>query len=325
MQPRLRLYPAWRHDDCTVVHRKRSSIVHDRPHPLKLTQSRFQQKSQTMVARVARVVDSTPTLPYVIIVLWAANAAAGGGLDRHLRHTTIDINTSLTSVHTELGQYPFVGAWRGEHGHAVGLCTAELVAKEWVITAGHCATRELRGEVDHVRVTFQHAEHIERGVTHCVHADVKVDLALCHLKLPVNAFQPAALNADLYRSDGIHGAPVMCVGTYHGLHSTGPKILEYESNGAHLYVNNAGGSGMHAGDSGGAWVHQVQGGGNGSAPGNRSEWVLSGVIHGGEGDGAHRRGVAMQMSFVRTWINKITNKTGEGARWVHVRNASIAL
>lgn len=52
-----------------------------------------------------------------------------------------------------------------------------------------------------------------------------------------------------------------------------------------------------SGDSGGAWVHQVQGGGNGSAPGNRSEWVLSGVIHGGEGDGAHRRGVGGSHQF----------------------------
>ena len=37
--------------------------------------------------------------------------------------------------------YPFVAKWRGLHGHAVGLCTAELVAPLWIVTAGHCAVR----------------------------------------------------------------------------------------------------------------------------------------------------------------------------------------
>mmetsp|Transcript_3600 Transcript_3600/g.11247 ORF Transcript_3600/g.11247 Transcript_3600/m.11247 type:complete len:258 (-) Transcript_3600:106-879(-) len=226
-------------------------------------------------------------------------------------------------VRSQLGEYPFVGAWRGHHGHAIGLCTAELVAKEWVLTAGHCATRMLRHEVDHVQVTFAHGGDVERGVTHCIHADQKgVDLALCHLKLAVGAFPPVALNADLYRTHGLHGGPVMCVGTAHGLHTTGPKILEYEDNGAHLYVNNRGGNGMHAGDSGGAWVHKIADPAKGP---NASMWVLSGVIHGGEGSPEHRRGVAVQPSFIRWWIDRIvTNASGTGLSWVHAKNATPA-
>lgn len=40
--------------------------------------------------------------------------------------------------------FPFVAKWRGLHGHAVGLCTAELIAPLWVVTAGHCAARMVR-------------------------------------------------------------------------------------------------------------------------------------------------------------------------------------
>lgn len=54
----------------------------------------------------------------------------------------------------QAGPYPFIGEWRGRHGNAVGLCTAELVAPLWVITAGHCATRMLRHEEDKVQVEF---------------------------------------------------------------------------------------------------------------------------------------------------------------------------
>ena len=127
-----------------------------------------------------------------------------------------------------LGTYSFVGKWRGMHGHAVGLCTAELVAREWVITAGHCAVRLFRKEADRVQITFDQGGALKRGVTHCVKAPEHEDLALCKLKLPVNKLTPVRLNSDIYRSAGPHGASVMCVGTYHGIHATGPKPLEYE-------------------------------------------------------------------------------------------------
>eukprot|EP00939_MAST-03C_sp_MAST-3C-sp1_P005306 g5306.t1 len=200
-------------------------------------------------------------------------------------------------------KYPFVGKWRGYHGHGVGLCTAELISPLWVITAGHCAVRILRNEKVRVQVDF---EDVERGVTRCIHAPKKVDVALCKLKLPINSVKIVSLNRDLYTSAKIRHAKktVLCVGTYHGTHVTGPKKLEYESSGAHLYVDNSKGSGMHAGDSGGAWLM----GGNASS-------VLTGIIHGGEGSGTHRRGVAAQVSYLKQWIDSTTNGT---ASWVSV-------
>ena len=99
------------------------------------------------------------------------------------------------------------------------------------------------------------------------------------------------------------------VGTSGGYHEEGPKALEYEGNGAHLYVHKAdaaaadaaaaaGGLGMKAGDSGGAWVHEVHNGG-------KAQYLLSGVIHGGSSS----RGIAAQVSFMRSWIDKTTNST----------------
>ena len=43
-----------------------------------------------------------------------------------------------------IGNMPWVGSWRGHHGSAVGHCTCTLIAKSWVITAEHCATRVLK-------------------------------------------------------------------------------------------------------------------------------------------------------------------------------------
>lgn len=232
------------------------------------------------------------------------------------------------------GKYEFVGKWRGQHGSSVGLCTCSLVAPEWVITAAHCATRVLKDEPVTVQVTFSQSGGIKRGVTNCVHSHSNAsavgladaagtlaasggsgegeDVALCKLKTPLHAFPAVRLNADLYKTNGPHGPPVTCVGTAGGYHAVGPKTLEYENNGGHLYVNNAGGSGMKAGDSGGAWVHTIHT--NVTAKGTNTtvtELILSGVIHGGEGS----KGVAAQVSFLRPWIDKTTNGT---ARWISV-------
>merc|ERR1711879_195838 len=117
-------------------------------------------------------------------------------------------------------------------------------------------------------------------------------------------------NSDEYKTNGPHGKAVITVGTAGGYHSAGPKKLEYEGNGAHLYVSQGG---MKAGDSGGAWVHQIT-----DTVTNNTDVVLSGVIHGS--------GIAGQMSFIRTWIDRITNGT---STWVSVngldraKNASI--
>ena len=206
------------------------------------------------------------------------------------------------------GKFDFVAKWRGDHGTAVGLCTASLIAKEWVITAGHCATRMLKHEPVRVTVEFAEGGAVKRGVTHCIKCDegCGLDVAICHLTLPVGHINPVRLNSDHYTIDGDHGRCVTCVGTYDGIHATGPKKLEYEANGAHLYVSNAGGSGMHAGDSGGAWVIESR-----NATTNTSFYVLAGVIHGGQGSGAHKRGVAGQLGYpmLRSFIAKHVNST----------------
>lgn len=209
----------------------------------------------------------------------------------------------LMDVAMANGKWVAVAKWRGMHGKAVGLCTGELIAKQWIVTAEHCATRLLKHETVKVQVTFtQSSAKVKRGVTHCVSAKAAydVDVALCKLKIPVNAFKPMRLNSDKYKTSGPHGKPVTCVGTSGGYHATGPKKLTYEGNGAHLYVSKSGG--MKAGDSGGAWVHQVT-----DSVTNKTEVVLSGVIHGS--------GIAGQMSFIRAWIDRITNGT---STWVSV-------
>jgi len=210
------------------------------------------------------------------------------------------------------GKYVGIGKWRGTHGGSVGLCTAELIAKEWILTAEHCATRILKGETVKVQVEFaQSSKNVKRGVKNCVSAKSKydVDIALCSLKTPVNAFAPLLLNSDHYKTKGPHGKAVDCVGTSGGYHTVKNKVLEYEGNGAHLYVNNAGGSGMKAGDSGGAWVHKVE-------INNKTELVLSGVIHGGSGS----RGEAGQVSHIRDWIDRITKNT---TTWVSAKNGAM--
>lgn len=217
---------------------------------------------------------------------------------------------SLTTRNTTL-HYPFVSKWRGLHGHAVGLCTAELVAPLWVVTAGHCAVRMLHNETVKVHVELPDATtpNLRRNVVphSCVHAPSGIDVALCRLAEQVGPTEalPVKLNAAVYETGGAVPPPegALCVGTYHGMHATGPKPLLTETGGAHIFVDNTNGSGMHAGDSGGAWLVR-------STP--ESEWVLAGVIHGGEKRGGHKHGVASQVSYIGAWINATT---GGAVRW----------
>jgi hypothetical protein len=229
--------------------------------------------------------------------------------------------STLGGVADANGKWCAVAKWRGEHksaelGEVVGLCTAELVAKDWIITAAHCATRVLKKEPVHVQLTFSQSNkpEVKRGIKSCHKCiGMDVDVVLCKLSVPVNAFAPFTLNSDLYRTNAPakKGKGVYTVGTSGGYHEEGPKALEYEGNGAHLYVHKAdaaaadaaaaaGGLGMKAGDSGGAWVHEVHNGG-------KAQYLLSGVIHGGSSS----RGIAAQVSFMRSWIDKTTNSTAQ--------------
>ena len=208
------------------------------------------------------------------------------------------------------GKWAAVGKWRGTHrtsaeaggvglGLAVGLCTAELIAPSWAITAGHCATRLLKHEKVTVHISFaQSAAKVERGVVRCVKANgYDVDVAICMLKAAVHAFKPFTLNSDKYTT-ARHGGPVITVGTSGGYHASTPKALEYEGNGAHLYVSKKSGGGMKAGDSGGAWVHTWR-----NPATKKTQHLLSGVIHGGSGKGKHKRGIAAQVSFIRKFLD----------------------
>jgi hypothetical protein len=171
----------------------------------------------------------------------------------------------------------------------------------------------LHNETVHVHIELINAttRNLRRDVVphSCVHAPEGIDVALCRLTEEVGPTEalPVRLNAALYATGGAlpaAGAGVMCVGTYHGLHQTGPKPLLTQASGAHLYVDNTNGSGMHAGDSGGAWLLQ-------SAV--SKEWVLTGVIHGGEKKGGHRHGVASQLSYVGAWVNATTEGAAQWA------------
>ena len=226
------------------------------------------------------------------------------------------------------GKWAAVAKWRGTHprasdsravGTVIGLCTAELIAKEWILTAEHCATRLLKHEKDTVRVTFgESSAKVERGVTHCVKpSGADVDVVICKLALGVGSVSPLVLNADKYTT-ARHGKAVMCVGTADGYHANGPKALEYEGNGAHLYVSQSSGSGMKAGDSGGAWIHEVSVT-NATSNATTTHQLLSGVIHGGSGSGKHKRGIAAQVSFIRSFIDEHTNGT---ATWASASNFS---
>ena len=216
------------------------------------------------------------------------------------------------------GKWAAVGMWRGTHknsaqtdvlglGVVIGMCTAELIAPSWAITAGHCATRLLKHEKVTVRITFaQSATKVERGVVRCVKANgYDVDVAICRLKTAVHAFTPFTLNSDKYTTSH-HGKPVITVGTSGGYHASAPKALEYEGNGAHLYVSKKSGGGMKAGDSGGAWVHMRR-----NPATKKMQPLLSGVIHGGSGKGKHKRGIAAQVSFIR----KFLDENIKGLKW----------
>ena len=76
---------------------------------------------------------------------------------------------------------------------------------------------------------------------------------------------------------------------------------------------------MHAGDSGGAWLRKFTVNASSSntssnaSSSNGTAWGLVGVIHGGEGSKGHKRGVACQPAYFRSWIDSTTNHT---VRWV---------
>ena len=188
--------------------------------------------------------------------------------------------------------YKFVGTWRGVHNTAadalspdakVGDCTCSLISKEWIITAKHCAERLLKHEKVNVKINFHgDSPHVERGVTHCVRSSggADVDIAICHLTAKVGAFPPVAVNSNVMKT-GHKAVEVETIGTMGGLHHP-TKKLEYEANGAHLYVKKGGG--MKAGDSGGPWVMHANGGS-----------YLVGVLHGG--------GIAGQTSHIRSFLD----------------------
>jgi hypothetical protein len=193
----------------------------------------------------------------------------------------------------------------------VGLCTAELIAPLYVVTAGHCAERLLKNEPVKVHVTWENVgegvEKVERKAIRCTRSPTSEDVAVCELLSKVGSnVKPAILNPNVYKSKHHATLPVYCAGTYDGFHFTGPKKLEYEDSGAHLYVSNKNGSGMHAGDSGGGWV-QLKNVTSSKDP--MKHWeiksLLVGVIHGGTGT----RGIAGQLSSIREFIDKTTNGT----------------
>ena len=197
----------------------------------------------------------------------------------------------------------FVGTWRGMHkmssggnssgslGNAIGDCGCALLSRWWIITAEHCAERVLKHEKVDVKINFHgDSPHVERSVTHCVRANNDEDVAICRLTAAVNAFPPVNANPQVYKTG--HGATsVYTVGTMGGLHVVGPKRLEYEASGAHLYV--AKGGGMKAGDSGGPWVQQVGG-----------HHYLVGTLHGS--------GIAGQIAHIRAFLDRHAS----GINWV---------
>lgn len=142
-----------------------------------------------------------------------------------------------------------MGTWRGTHpklGNVVGLCTCELIAPDWIITAGHCATRVLKHEKVDVKIKF-HGTKVERSVTKCIHADGDQDVAICHLTAAVHAFPSVKVNPEIYKTSHHAKQDVFTIGTKDGLHVVGPKKLEYEGNGAHLYVKKVCSSEMKLG------------------------------------------------------------------------------
>ena len=96
----------------------------------------------------------------------------------------------------------------------------------------------------------------------------------------LGAFPPVAVNSNVMKT-GHKAVEVETIGTMGGLHHP-TKKLEYEANGAHLYVKKGGG--MKAGDSGGPWVMHANGGS-----------YLVGVLHGG--------GIAGQTSHIRSFLD----------------------
>lgn len=198
----------------------------------------------------------------------------------------------------------FVAHWQGRHKGSgkIGMCTATLIAPRWAITARHCAVKLLGSKPKEVKVRLIFHPHgkkaVKVGVIKACGAELKkkgqaIDIALVKLKSEIRSIQPALLDAVNYKQR--MRTKIVPVGTTGGLHWTKAKVASGAAGGK-LTVDNTGGSGMKGGDSGGAWLST-----------NSGSYVLSGVIHGGARHGKKRVGIAYQPSYVREWIDNVTN------------------
>jgi len=220
-----------------------------------------------------------------------------------VQHPLLHLPVKQDKTHLTAADLPFIARWTGSY-----LCTAELIAPQWAITARHCAVRLLKGD-EKVKLSFfnKNKQPFRTvAVDEAVSAPSKgVDIALVRLKRKV-AQSPVVLDSTRFGKGTTltnpRGKKVIRVGTRSRLHWMPPNQFTASGKGVRVLVDNTQGSGMFPGDSGGAWLREVQSNGKRSV-------VLVGVIHGGFTQGKKRFGVAFQPSFVRDWINRTTNHT----------------